>query len=129
MKHITPDPKAKRAETATTIAANEELVATGVRKDQFITMLGHELRHGLTPITHAMYLLRKSHQDPATIELLDTIDAQTLVRTRQLEDLQRAGVIDSASVVRRAVEIAFETARAVLTTESWESTESDAAAR
>jgi signal transduction histidine kinase len=29
------------------------------RKDQLIAMLGHELRHPLTPITHAIYLLRK----------------------------------------------------------------------
>ena len=42
------------------------LVASGERKDQFIAMLGHELRHPLTPITHAIYLLRKGHQDPAT---------------------------------------------------------------
>ena len=117
MKHITHDPKAQRAETATTIAANEEFVATGVRKDQFITMLGHELRHPLTPITHAMYLLRKSHQDPATIELLDTIDAQTqtLVRfVNELLDLSRIsrGVIeitpellDFAAVVRDAVHV------------------------
>ena len=47
------------------------LVANGEQKDQFIAMLGHELRHPLTPITHAIYLLRKAHQDPATIELLD----------------------------------------------------------
>ena len=65
----------------------------------------------------------------ATVEkgLADNVGVN--VRTRQLEDLHRAGVIDSASVVRRAVEIAFETARAVLTTESWESTEDDAGAR
>ena len=35
------------------------LVASGERKDQFIAMLGHELRHPLTPITHAIYLLRQ----------------------------------------------------------------------
>jgi two-component system, chemotaxis family, CheB/CheR fusion protein len=68
------------------------LVASGERKDEFIAMLGHELRHPLTPITHAIYLLRKSHQDPATIELLETIDTQTqtLVRfVNELLDLSR----------------------------------------
>src|SRR4029450_7730630 len=62
------------------------------RRDQLIAMLGHELRHPLTPITHAIYLLRKSHQDPATIELLETIDTQTqtLVRfVNELLDLSR----------------------------------------
>ena len=68
------------------------LVASGERKDQFIAMLGHELRHPLTPITHAIYLLRKGHQDPATIELLETIDtqSQTLLRfVNELLDLSR----------------------------------------
>src|SRR4029450_12350338 len=62
------------------------------RRDQLIAMLGHELRHPLTPITHAIYLLRKNHHDPATIELLDTIDTQTqtLVRfVNELLDLSR----------------------------------------
>ena len=91
------------------------LVASGEQKDQFIAMLGHELRHPLTPITHAIYLLRKSHQDPATIELLDTIDTQTQTLLRfvnELLDLSRIsrGVIeirperlDLAAVVRDAV--------------------------
>jgi signal transduction histidine kinase len=49
-------------------------LASSEQKDQFIATLGHELRHSPTPITHAVYLLRKAHQDPATIELLDTIE-------------------------------------------------------
>jgi two-component system CheB/CheR fusion protein len=68
------------------------LVASSEQKDQFIAMLGHELRHPLTPITHAIYLLRKAHQDPATIELLEIIDtqSQTLLRfVNELLDLSR----------------------------------------
>ena len=42
------------------------LLANDERKDQFIAMLGHELRHPLTPITHAIYLLRQGNPDPAT---------------------------------------------------------------
>ena len=91
------------------------LVTSGERKDQFIAMLGHELRHPLTPITHAIYLLRKGHQDPATIELLETIDTQTQTLLRfvnELLDLSRIsqGVIeirperlDLAAVARDAV--------------------------
>ena len=63
------------------------LVASGERKDQFIAMLGHELRHPLTPITHAIYLLRKGHQDPASIELLETIDTQTQTLLRFVNEL------------------------------------------
>jgi len=85
------------------------------RKDQLIAMLGHELRHPLTPITHAIYLLRKSHQDPATIELLDTIDTQTQTLLRfvnELLDLSRISHglmeirperLDLAAVARDAV--------------------------
>jgi two-component system CheB/CheR fusion protein len=68
------------------------LVASSEQKDQFIAMLGHELRHPLTPIIHAAYLLRKAHQDPAAIELLETIDtqSQTLLRfVNELLDLSR----------------------------------------
>jgi len=63
------------------------LVASGERKDEFIAMLGHELRHPLTPIAHAVYLLGKAHQDPATVELLETIDAQTHTLMRFVDDL------------------------------------------
>ena len=91
------------------------LVASGERKDQFIAMLGHELRHPLTPITHAIYLLRKGNQDPATLELLETIDTQTQTLLRfvnELLDLSRIthGLIeirperlDFAAVARDAV--------------------------
>jgi len=68
------------------------LVASGEQKDQFIAMLGHELRHPLAPITHAIYLLRKGNPDPATLELLETIDtqSQTLLRfVNELLDLSR----------------------------------------
>jgi two-component system CheB/CheR fusion protein len=91
------------------------LVASGEQKDQFIAMLGHELRHPLTPITHAVYLLRKRNPDPATLELVETIDtqSQTLLRfVNELLDLSRIshGVIeirperlDLAAVIRDAV--------------------------
>ena len=40
------------------------LVASGEQKDQFIAMLGHELRHRLTPITHAIYCYAKPTRIP-----------------------------------------------------------------
>ncbi len=91
------------------------LVASGERKDQFIAILGHELRHPLTPITHAIYLLRKGTPDPATLELIETIDtqSQTLLRfVNELLDLSRishgqveirAERLDLAAVARDAV--------------------------
>jgi two-component system CheB/CheR fusion protein len=63
------------------------LLASDERKDQFIAMLGHELRHPLTPITHAIYLLRQGNPDPATLELIDTIDTQTQTLLRFVHEL------------------------------------------
>ena len=63
------------------------LLASDEQKDQFIAMLGHELRHPLTPITHAIYLLRQGNPDPAALELLETIDTQTQTLLRFVNEL------------------------------------------
>jgi len=90
------------------------LVASNERKDEFLAMLGHELRHPLTPITHAIYLLRLGHPEPAIAELLDIIDAETHKLLRFVDDLLdiarigrgmievRREPIDLASVIREA---------------------------
>ena len=75
------------AQDVTARAMTAELVNSGKRKDQFIATLGHELRRPLTPIAHAVYLLRKDHHDPAAIELLDTIDAQARALLRFVNEL------------------------------------------
>jgi two-component system, chemotaxis family, CheB/CheR fusion protein len=92
------------------------LLADGERKDQFIALLGHELRHPLTPITHAIYLLKRRNPDPAAAELLHTIDAETqrLLRfVNELLDVERIGRglievrrerLDVVAVVRGAVD-------------------------
>jgi len=88
-----------------TLRADETagLIASGEQKDQFIAILGHELRHPLTPITHAIYLLRKGHHDPATIELLDTIDTQTQTLLRFVNEL-----LDLSRISRGLIEITTE---------------------
>jgi len=92
------------------------LLADGERKDQFIALLGHELRHPLTPITHAIYLLKRSHPDPTAAELLQTIDTETkrLLRfVNELLDVERIGRglleiqrerLDLGTLVRGAVD-------------------------
>jgi hypothetical protein len=49
--------------------------------------LGMKLQHPLTPITQAIHLLRKAHQDPGTTELLETIDTQSQTLLRFVDDL------------------------------------------
>jgi two-component system CheB/CheR fusion protein len=84
-------------------AMTSALVTSGKRKDQFIATLGHELRRPLTPIAHAIYLLRKGHHDPATIELLDTIDAQARALLRFVNEL-----LDLSRINRGLIEITPE---------------------
>ena len=82
------------------------LVASGERKDQFIATLGHELRHPLTPITHAVYLLRQGHRDPETVELVETIDTQTQILLRFVNEL-----LDLSRISRGLIEIRPRTSR------------------
>ena len=93
------------------------LVATNERKDEFLAMLGHELRHPLTPITHAIYLLRRADPEPAIADLLDTIDTQTQALLRFVNDLLdvarigrglievRRDPVDLASIIREATRV------------------------
>ena len=83
-----------RASMTAGLLANSEL------KDQFIAMLGHELRHPLTPIAHAIYLLQQGNRDPATTELLKAIDTQTQRLLRFVNDL-----LDVARIGRGLIEI------------------------
>jgi len=80
------------------------LVATNERKDEFLAMLGHELRHPLTPITHAIYLLRRTNPEPAIAELLDTIDTQTQTLLRFVNDL-----LDVSRIGRGLIEVRRDT--------------------
>ena len=58
-------------------------------------MLGHELRHPLTPIAHAIYLLRRGHLDPGAAELLRndrySRHRQLLRFVNELLDVERIG--------------------------------------
>src|SRR4029453_14642559 len=93
------------------------LVATNERKDEFLAMRGHELPHPLTPMTHAIYLLRRGNPEPAIAELLDTIGTQTQTLLRFVNDLLdvsrigrglievRRDPVDLASVIREATQV------------------------
>ena len=93
-----------------------DLLANNRRKDEFLSMLSHELRHPLTPIVHAIHLLRLADIDPTTAALYETIDTQTrrLVRfVNELMDIARIGrglleitrePLDLVDVVQQAVE-------------------------
>ncbi len=78
---------AKRMEE-TLIRQADSLMEADRRKDQFLAMLGHELRNPLNALTNALYLLERSDTQPATLErVLPLMDRQVKQMTRLVEDL------------------------------------------
>ena len=90
-------------DVTTRVSTAADLVATNDRKDEFLAMLGHELRHPLTPITHAVYLLRRGNPEPATAELLDVIDTETQRLLRFVDEL-----LDVARISRGLIDVRRE---------------------
>lgn len=65
-----------------------ELTATDRRKDEFLAMLGHELRNPLAPIGISLKLLRLQQGDDCRcVPWLDIIARQTLLMKRLVDDL------------------------------------------
>ena len=95
----------------------EKLREADRRKDEFIAMLGHELRNPLAPIRNVAALLRRTTpEDSASAELCLMLERQVQQMTRLLDDLldvnrmtrgkirfQRE-LLDLATVVQHAVE-------------------------
>ena len=66
----------------------EGLKEEAKRKDEFLALLGHELRNPLVPITNAVYLIRKTGQDPALMDnVCAIIEHQVAHITRLVDDL------------------------------------------
>jgi signal transduction histidine kinase/CheY-like chemotaxis protein len=95
----------------------QELREADRRKDEFLAMLGHELRNPLAPIRNALSLLKMPGADGADVrEASRTIDRQVEHLVRLVDDLLdvsrimhgrielRKERIDLAEVVARAVE-------------------------
>jgi len=111
--------------TAELVAANRaleqmqsELREANQRKDQFLAMLGHELRNPLAPIRNAIAILKGGDADPDTFKwCLDAIDRQADHLTRLVDDLLDVSrvsrgkihvekeVFDLSLAIERAVEI------------------------
>jgi two-component system CheB/CheR fusion protein len=82
---------------------NAELDKRRLASDEFLATLGHELRHPLTPIAHAIYMLRRGNPDPTTAELIEAIDRQTQRLSRFVNEL-----MDVARIGRGLIEIRRE---------------------
>jgi PAS domain S-box-containing protein len=77
----------KRAEAALREQA-ESVAETARQKDEFLAMLGHELRNPLAPIRTALALLRQSGTlNPVGLRAHDVMDRQITHMVRLLDDL------------------------------------------
>jgi CheY-like chemotaxis protein len=94
-----------------------ELAETDVRKNEFLAMLGHELRNPLAPIRNAVKIMKqRGSDDPATCWARDVIDQQIGQMAQLVDDLLEISrvtrgkvrlqkeVVDVATIVAYAVE-------------------------
>jgi PAS domain S-box-containing protein len=97
--------------------AEQALIAADRSKDEFLAVLGHELRNPLAPILTAVSLLEhKGPRAPELVKLRATITRQTMQLSRLVDDLLDVGRIvqgklhldrqqvELTGVVRQAVE-------------------------
>ncbi|HEV8534185.1 MAG TPA: ATP-binding protein [Candidatus Limnocylindria bacterium] len=97
----------------------EQLAHIDRRKDEFLALLGHELRNPLAPVTSALELIRLHEDEPTRVaRLRETIERQIGHMTRLIDDLLdvsritrgkvqlRDERVSLSSVVANAIEIA-----------------------
>ncbi len=73
------------------------------RKDEFLAMLGHELRNPLAPIRNAVEVLRRNHSGEAGDWAAGVIDRQVRQLTRLVDDL-----LDMSRITRGMVKLQRE---------------------
>lgn len=85
------------------VNAAEDVLVNSRRKDDFLAMLVHELRHPLTPITHTIHLLRLGKVDPVTDASYEVMETQTRRLAKFVDEL-----VDIVRVDRGLLAIARE---------------------
>jgi PAS domain S-box-containing protein len=81
-----------------------ELAEAAREKDEFLAMLGHELRNPLAPIRTALTLLRRAgSQDPVVVRVHDVMDRQITHMVRLLDDL-----LDVARITNGRINLAVQ---------------------
>jgi signal transduction histidine kinase/ActR/RegA family two-component response regulator len=106
-----------RERTLELAKSEEALREAGRRKDEFLAMLGHELRNPLAPIRNAVEVLRKPGVPDSVLQWSrDVIDRQVNHLARLVDDLLdvsriiqgkislHATLLDLAAVIEQAVE-------------------------
>jgi signal transduction histidine kinase len=76
------------ARTEALVKSEEAMREADKRKDEFLAMLGHELRNPLSAIRHAVRIHGESPEDPAARDWAsEVIDRQSTQLTRMVDDL------------------------------------------
>ncbi|HUG93180.1 MAG TPA: PAS domain S-box protein [Planctomycetaceae bacterium] len=81
-------------------AAEQELREADRRKDDFLAMLGHELRNPLAPIRSGLDILAMSDGDPARSEIVTVMKRQVEHLVRLVDDL-----LDVSRIMRGKIEL------------------------
>ena len=82
----------------------EQLADAGRRKDEFLAMLGHELRNPLAPVTTALQLMRLHSDEPLRVaRARETVERQVEHMTRLIDDL-----LDVSRITRGKIELRHE---------------------
>jgi PAS domain S-box-containing protein len=112
----------KRAEAVLREQA-EAVAETARQKDEFLAMLGHELRNPLAPIRTALALLRQSGSpNPVAVRAHDVMDRQITHMVRLLDDLLDVARITNGRInltmqqvdVRQVVAEAIDSVRGLI---------------
>jgi signal transduction histidine kinase len=77
----------ERASNEALVRANEQLALADQRKNQFLAILGHELRNPLAPIRTSVDLMLRTPGAPVAPRLLEIMDRQLGHVTRIVDDL------------------------------------------
>ena len=82
----------------------DQLADAARRKDEFLAMLGHELRNPLAPMTTALQLMRLHSDEPLRVaRARETIERQVEHMTRLIDDL-----LDVSRITRGKIELRHE---------------------
>jgi PAS domain S-box-containing protein len=77
----------------------EELEASSRRMNEFLALLGHELRNPLAPIRNAVSILKlKASDDADVVRSRQIVDRQLAHLTRLVDDLLEAGRVSSGKI-------------------------------
>jgi two-component system CheB/CheR fusion protein len=99
----------------------DELAEADQRKDEFLAMLGHELRNPLGAVSNAMQVLRAGGGSGNGTRMLDVIDRQVRLLRRLVDDLLEVSRITRGEISLRAepLDLRAVVVRAVETAQPW----------